>query len=175
MFNEHGVANKLSLMENSRLLIIGLVLATTPLAWSDVAVASYQKISDVEGNFSGSLDNSDHFGRSVAAIGDLDGDGNGDLAIGAYEDDDGGTDRGAVWILFLNNNGTVKSSQKISNTAGGFGGTLDNTDYFGVSVVAVGDLDSDGVIDLAVGQIKMMMVVLTVELYGYCFSRTMEP
>ena len=34
-------------------------------------------------------------------MGDLDGDGAVDLAVGAREDDDGGTDRGAVWILFL--------------------------------------------------------------------------
>ena len=38
---------------------------------------------------------------SVAALGDLDGDGVGDLAVGAACDDDGGTDRGAVWILGL--------------------------------------------------------------------------
>ena len=39
-----------------------------------------------------------------------------DLAVGAGKDDDGGTDRGAVWVLFMNTDGTVKSHQKISNT-----------------------------------------------------------
>jgi hypothetical protein len=29
--------------------------------------------------------------------------------VGAARDDDGGADRGAVWILFLNSDGTVKS------------------------------------------------------------------
>ena len=58
----------------------------------------------------------------MAALGDLDGDGVGDLAVGAPRDDDGGTDRGAVWVLFLNTDGTVKSHQKISDTEGGFTG-----------------------------------------------------
>jgi hypothetical protein len=61
----------------------------------------------------------------MTSLGDLDGDGVGDLAVGADLDDDGGLDRGAVWILFLNPNGTVKSHQKISDTQGGFTGTLD--------------------------------------------------
>jgi hypothetical protein len=38
----------------------------------------------------------------VALIGDLDCNGVSDLAVGAEGDDDGGTDRGAVWVLFLN-------------------------------------------------------------------------
>ena len=85
-------------------------------------VKSHQKISDTQGGFTGTLDDVDVFGNSVAALGDLDGDGIGDLAVGAAFDDDGGQDRGAVWILFLNSNGTVKSHQKISDTQGGFTG-----------------------------------------------------
>jgi hypothetical protein len=75
----------------------------------------------------------------------------GDLAVGAWPDDDGGLDRGAVWILFLNPDGTVDSHQKISDTVGGFTGTLDDEDHFGVSMTSLGDLDGDGVGDLAVG------------------------
>ena len=58
-----------------------------------------------------------------AALGDLDGNGNADLAVGADGDKDGGNPsggEGAVWILFLNSDGTVKSKQKISKTAGGW-------------------------------------------------------
>ncbi len=114
-------------------------------------VKSHQKISDTKGGFTGILDDEDSFGFSVASLGDLDGDGVGDLAVGAYEDDDGGGNRGAVWVLFLNRNGTVKEHQKISDTEGGFTGMLDNKDWFGVSAVSLGDLDGDGVGDLAVG------------------------
>ncbi len=47
--------------------------------------------------------------------------------------------------------GSVLSHQKISDTQGGFTGTIDNSDWFGFSVVALGDLDDDGVGDIAVG------------------------
>ena len=58
-----------------------------------------------------SLSEKDHFGISISQIGDLDNDGIMDIAVGA--DDDGGQDRGAVYIIFLNDDGTAKSFQKI--------------------------------------------------------------
>ena len=36
---------------------------------------------------------------SVVSLGDLDGDGVGDLAVGATGDNDGGRGRGAVWVM----------------------------------------------------------------------------
>ncbi len=117
---------------------------------TDGTVKAHQKISDTAGGFEGDLDASDNFGRGLAHLGDLDGDGVGDLAVGAVNDDDGGSDKGAVWILFLNTDGTVKAHQKISDTAGGFTGDLDVSDQFSWAVGVVGDLDGDGVVDLAV-------------------------
>ena len=110
-----------------------------------------QKISSNEGSFSGSLDNDDEFGFSVSALGDLNNDGFKDLAVGAPGDDDGGTNRGAVWILFMDANGTVLSEQKIANQVGGLGDVLTNEDRFGASIADIGDLNNDGVTDLAVG------------------------
>jgi CSLREA domain-containing protein len=117
----------------------------------DGTVKDDQKISDTQGGFVGVLDNSDNFGGSVAGIGDLDGDGIGDLAVGANGDDDGGTNRGAAYIVFLNPDGTVKAEQKISHTQGGLAGALDDGDNLGGSVAGVGDLDGDGIVDLVVG------------------------
>ncbi|MFB0516618.1 MAG: leucine-rich repeat domain-containing protein, partial [Candidatus Neomarinimicrobiota bacterium] len=118
---------------------------------TDGTVKNFQKISDTAGDFTATLDDDDQFGVSVAALGDLDGDGVTDLAVGAYADDDGGIGRGAVYVLFMQTNGTVKSCQKISDTEGSFTAVLDDVDGFGVSLVAIGDLDGDGVTDLAVG------------------------
>jgi len=102
------------------------------------------------GGFTGQIDTAG-FGTAVAALGDLDGDGVTELAVGAAFDDDGGSDRGAVWILFLNTSGEVKSQAKISSTEGGFTGVLDDGDNFGTSLAPLGDLDGNGTPDVAVG------------------------
>ena len=125
-----------------------LLTAAQPAAAQPGWALSHQKISATEGGFTGTLDNSDLFGFSATSLGDLDGDGVGDVAIGAPQDDDGGNARGAVWVLFLNADGTVKSHQKISNTQGGFTGILENSDLFGYSLASLGDLDGDGANDL---------------------------
>jgi hypothetical protein len=118
---------------------------------SDGRVDMQQKIADGAGSFDGNLDKDDRFGSAVASPGDLNEDGVADLAVGAPGDDAGGTDRGAVWMLFLNASGKVRLQQKISDSAGGFGGNLKNGDEFGSAVASIGDLDGDGVADLAVG------------------------
>ena len=122
-------------------LTAALVLtAVQPAAAQPGWVLSHQKISNTEGGFTGTLDDGDLFGNSVASLGDLDGDGVGDLAVGVYLDDDGGDGRGAVWALFLNKKGRVKSHQKISDTEGGFTGILDVGDWFGFSVGVSGNM-----------------------------------
>ena len=118
---------------------------------ADGTVKAEQKISDTVGGLAAPLSNDDQFGKSVTGLGDLDGDGVNDAAVGVYLDDDGGPDRGAVYVLFLNADGTVKAEQKISDTAGGLTAVLSDYDYFGVSVAGLGDLDGDGIVDLLVG------------------------
>lgn len=96
-------------------------------------------------------DNHDNFGVSVDTLGDLDGDGIFDLVVGASGDDDGGDNRGAVYVLFMNADGTLKRHQKISETSGQFGGALKDADAFGYSIASLGDINRDGFNDVAVG------------------------
>ena len=118
---------------------------------SDVVDA--RKISMLEGGLSAcyTLDEDDQFGSSVVALGDVNGDGITDLAVGAYWDDDGANLAGAVYVLFMNV--TVIGAQKISNLHGGLSAfyTLDNGDCFGASLAALGDWNGDGIPDMAVG------------------------
>ena len=95
------------------------------------------------------------FGYTIASIGDLNKDGINDIAVGSPYDDEEGYNAGAVYILFLNSDGTVKSHQKISEKFGHFNLELNDSlqpnDAFGFSVSQIGDLNDDGINDIAVG------------------------
>ncbi len=97
------------------------------------------------------LGTSDNFGLDLAALGDIDGDGTPDMAVNATFDIDGGTDRGAVYLLYPNPDKTVSRVEKISSTRGGFSGVLDDGDWFGWGLALLGDLSGDGTPELAVG------------------------
>ena len=90
------------------------------------------------------------YGWSITGMGDLDGDGNVDIAVGAKTADAGGESRGMVFIHYLNSDGTVKSTVDINDLTTN-GPTLTDSDYYGTSIAALGDLDRDGFVDLAVG------------------------
>ena len=83
------------------------------------------------------------FSDALASIGDWDGDGVPDLAAGGRVD--GGADS-AVVLLLLNSDGSVKDTIEILDSDAGadsFG--------FGDAIALIGDLDGDGVDDLAIG------------------------
>ena len=109
-------------------------------------VIGHQKISDTHGNFNAVLSDGKRIGRAVSSLGDLDDDGVGEIALGGREGS-----RGAIWVLHLDATGKVKREQEISHRSGTFPGELDLTDNFGFSVATIGDLDDDGVVDVAVG------------------------
>ncbi len=134
-------------------LVLFLLLTGTRCDDSTITteVDSEEKISDSQGGFDGNLNDGDQFGSAIASIGDLESDGVGDLAVGAPFDDDNGENRGAVWILFMDSDGRVDLERKISDNEGGFNGNLDNDDLFGSAIANIGDLNNDGVLDLAVG------------------------
>ena len=116
---------------------------------ADGTVKSTVEINDNTTN-GPALSNDDHFGTSVAGIGDLNGDGVLDIAVGANEDDGDGTNRGAVHVMLMNADGTVKSTVEINDTTTN-GPSLRNSDNFGSSVAEIGDINDDGIPDIVVG------------------------
>ena len=89
------------------------------------------------------LNGGDGYGSSVANIGDLNGDGVQDLAVGARDD-------AALYIHFMNTDGSISTTTKIDSTTPN-GPVLNGGDEYGFSVANIGDLDGDGVQDIAVG------------------------
>ncbi|MCA9545217.1 MAG: FG-GAP repeat protein [Myxococcales bacterium] len=93
---------------------------------------------------------SEHLGRRVAALGDLDGDGCGEVAIGVpLYDPPGRANAGAVYLVRgFGGRGCPANAQVVRIVAN------DANAQFGTSVAA-GDLDGDGVPELAVGGIGL--------------------
>jgi hypothetical protein len=117
------------------------------------------KIENNSGGFVANLDSGDRFSRDHDQAGDINGDGVIDLVMGARSDDDGATDAGAVYILFMNTDGTVQSNQKISAIEGGFTDTLDSGDFFGYGVAGIGDYDNDNIPDIAVTAVNRIYII----------------
>jgi hypothetical protein len=95
------------------------------------------------------LEAGDRFGRDHDVLGDVNGDGVVDFVVGARSDDDGAVDAGAIFVVFPDESGEIEMFTKISATAGGFEEVLEAGDFFGYGVAGLGDVDGDGVPDLA--------------------------
>jgi hypothetical protein len=90
--------------------------------------------------------NSEYFGRSVGALGDINGDGNNDIVVGAKGADENGSDSGAAFIFLGPVSGTINSNTADSIFAGANAG-----DEVGTGVVTVGDINAGGKPDLLIG------------------------
>jgi len=85
----------------------------------------------------------DNFGSSVAQAGDVNQDGFDDYAIGHPSSDNGGTDTGAVQIIFGSKLQDPFWDIMINGTA--------SMERFGTSMASAGDFNGDGIADLVVG------------------------
>lgn len=93
----------------------------------------------------------DRFGESVAQIGDVNRDGIQDLAVGAPGDSETGKNKGAIYILLMNKDGSVLSSQKVSaKTDLTLGRQHVAGEEFGTKIHALQDVNGDNVKELSV-------------------------
>jgi len=88
----------------------------------------------------------DTSGYSVAGVGDVNGDGWDDLMIGAYNNDQGGSNAGAAYLVY----GPVEGEFDLTEADVRFTGES-NGDSAGRYVSAAGDVNADGYADMLVG------------------------
>lgn len=117
-----------------------LVLGSTLRATGSMSLSSadYTFVAD---------ESDDHLGSSVAGLEDVDGDGVGDFVIGALQGSAGA--KGRAYIFSGANLGSRGS---YSPSSADWIITGDNTrDYVGSTVASAGDIDGDGLTDIALG------------------------
>jgi hypothetical protein len=85
-----------------------------------------------------------YFGRSVGSAGDINGDGYGDVIVGAYEYDNGQTDEGRAYVY-------VGSISGLGTTPAWTAESDQDGAYFGRSVGSAGDVNGDGYGDVICG------------------------
>ena len=130
------------------LLVSGL-LAYHPLPAQPGSVLSMHtiKYEDVDTGYYPTAPHT--FGVGVSSLGDLDKDGVEDMVVGARIGPS--SNRGGLYLLFLNPDGTVKNTTRISYGEQDFYGDIGWEGRFGWSIALLGDIDHDGTTEIAVG------------------------
>lgn len=118
-----------------------------------------QSTSDTKGVNADQIKNMD-FGRSAAALGDLDGNGVPDVAVGAPSLNHAAPNLarigptpsiGGVYILFMEEDGVIGSFREISPRTADIDGSPAPSSFLGQRMTTAGDIDGNGVPDLTVG------------------------
>ena len=119
---------------------------------ANCTLGTARRITAGEGGLRLALRPGDRFGAAVAPLGDINGDGGVDLAVGVPGLDGAGwTDSGGVALLFLDREGSVVDEHLLAATSPTIEPLLDFGSGFGTSVVSLGDLDGDLRPELGIG------------------------
>ena len=141
------------------------------MAMNDRQILDIKNLAPADGFILRGDAHNDRLGRSVAGVGDINGDGIDDLIAGAHEGDDGGSSAGEAYIVYGKaGNGTQFGTMVTTTLADGMTimpQLLDTTnldpdegfiiqgdgpaDLLGMSVAGAGDVNGDGLADLIVG------------------------
>jgi len=118
---------------------------------SGLSLAGYQAFSQGFLGLLGSGEASDEFG-GVLAVGDFDGNGKDDLAVGVPDEDFAATRDGVVQVIYGKDDGSGLSTlgNQLWSEGGDIVGSPEDSDNFG-SALTVGDFDGNGKNDLAIG------------------------
>ena len=132
----------------SQLVSVTILGMNEPIELSDIETSVDAGGFVINGN-----SGSEQAGRSVSNAGDVNGDGLGDLIIGAHRSDLSETDAGASYVVFGQTSGTpIELSNLEASGSNGFiiiGDAAD--DNAGLSVSGAGDINGDGYADLIIG------------------------
>ncbi|TCZ56279.1 VCBS domain-containing protein [Roseicella aquatilis] len=97
----------------------------------------------------------DYLGQSIAAVGDMNGDGRGDLLVAApWNDSDGSVDNGAAYVVFGRAGGGPVDLDELATGASSLGFKImgeASGDAAGYFVSGAGDVNGDGRADLILG------------------------
>ena len=88
----------------------------------------------------------DRAGYAVSSAGDFDGDGDSDLLLSGYQNDDGGSNAGAAYVVLSPASGTVSLDDADLILSGEAA-----SDSAGFALASAGDVDKDGYDDVLVG------------------------
>ena len=105
-------------------------------------------LSTADASFWGE-DLSDNSGDTVSGVGDVNGDGYDDFIIGAYQDDDGGSNAGQTYLILGKASGWAMDTDLSAADASFWGEDADDQSGFDVS--GVGDVNGDGYDDFVIG------------------------